>query len=503
MTPCERAGSMRVQEWECAHLCASVCVPVAPLAPAGLENHPRGTGHSHACKLGNFPSLWPQSLDPPCRLCRGLGLGRGAPGHGQEGLGGPWSRQRRPGRSSGPSERWARLGSAGSALGADGRVGLPNGQPQGRPRKAPGLRPHKREGQHVPAAWPCQPSASEPEGRQEGVPILSGLPGPASPAPVSGQVPPGPSGHSRLWPPLPEPSGNVLIRGGAGPGERTAAWALRVRKPFPGQDLHTLDAEVIGVHLLRGVRPAPSVRGAGVSVQKAKMSEKQSWVMHPNASTPPETKTVSRCGLWPAPVDCGPPGPAVRGTLQASTGVGCHALLQGIFPTQRSNLGLLHGRQILYRLSHQGSPLPPNHQPKNCLRCRVSPSALPSTQPPSSRPRLIHHLSIRRPPLGRLGAGGPHRLQDMGQTKPWPQRGPWVHVPQAGFQWELWTVPRRMPTVPAQLDRGRAHPLIPGAVQKAAVFGAGPTEEPGIQKTQTPRRPSGEGFWRHHLGWGL
>ena len=32
----------------------------------------------------------------------------------------------------------------------------------------------------------------------------------------------------------------------------------------------------------------------------------------------------------------------------------CHALLQGIFLTQGSNLGLLHGRQILYRLSHQG-----------------------------------------------------------------------------------------------------------------------------------------------------
>ena len=31
--------------------------------------------------------------------------------------------------------------------------------------------------------------------------------------------------------------------------------------------------------------------------------------------------------------------------------MGCHSLLQGIFPTQGSNLGLLHGRQILYRLS--------------------------------------------------------------------------------------------------------------------------------------------------------
>ena len=37
-----------------------------------------------------------------------------------------------------------------------------------------------------------------------------------------------------------------------------------------------------------------------------------------------------------------------------NTGVGCHALLQGIFPTQGSNPGLLHCRQILYHLSHLG-----------------------------------------------------------------------------------------------------------------------------------------------------
>jgi len=36
--------------------------------------------------------------------------------------------------------------------------------------------------------------------------------------------------------------------------------------------------------------------------------------------------------------------------------VGCHALLQEIFLTQGLNPGLLHCRQILYHLSHQGSP---------------------------------------------------------------------------------------------------------------------------------------------------
>ena len=38
-----------------------------------------------------------------------------------------------------------------------------------------------------------------------------------------------------------------------------------------------------------------------------------------------------------------------------STGVGCHFLLQEIFPTQGLNPGLPHCRQTLYRLSHQGS----------------------------------------------------------------------------------------------------------------------------------------------------
>ena len=39
-----------------------------------------------------------------------------------------------------------------------------------------------------------------------------------------------------------------------------------------------------------------------------------------------------------------------------STGVGCHFLLQGIFPTQGLNRGLPHCRQTLYPLSHEGSP---------------------------------------------------------------------------------------------------------------------------------------------------
>ena len=39
-----------------------------------------------------------------------------------------------------------------------------------------------------------------------------------------------------------------------------------------------------------------------------------------------------------------------------NTGVVSLSLLQGIFPTQGLNPGLLHCRQILYQLSHKGSP---------------------------------------------------------------------------------------------------------------------------------------------------
>ena len=56
-------------------------------------------------------------------------------------------------------------------------------------------------------------------------------------------------------------------------------------------------------------------------------------------------------------MDCNLPGSSVHAdSLGKNTGVGCHAFLQGILPTQGSKPGLLHCGQILYRLSHQGRP---------------------------------------------------------------------------------------------------------------------------------------------------
>ena len=61
------------------------------------------------------------------------------------------------------------------------------------------------------------------------------------------------------------------------------------------------------------------------------------------------------------PIDYSPPGSMEfsRNSPGKNTGVGCHLVLQGILRTQGLNLGLLHCSQILYHLSHQGSPITP------------------------------------------------------------------------------------------------------------------------------------------------
>ena len=59
------------------------------------------------------------------------------------------------------------------------------------------------------------------------------------------------------------------------------------------------------------------------------------------------------------PTLCDPMDGSPWNSPAQNTGVGSLALLQGIFPTQGSNTGLLHCRRILYQLSHQESPLSP------------------------------------------------------------------------------------------------------------------------------------------------
>ena len=132
---------------------------------------------------------------------------------------------------------------------------------------------------------------------------------------------------------------------------------------------------------------------------------------------------VLSCQLCPTlcdPMDCSLPDSSVRGDSPGqNTGVGCHVLLQGIVPTQRSNPGLLHCRWILYHLSHQastrilewvdypfsrGTSWPRNRTGVSCIAGRSLPSCAPGKPHPryhlgspkmqgSCRPNYIEHVS--------------------------------------------------------------------------------------------------------------
>ena len=109
-------------------------------------------------------------------------------------------------------------------------------------------------------------------------------------------------------------------------------------------------------------------------------------------------------------MDCSPPGSSVHGDSPGkNTGVGCHALRQVIFPTQESNPGLLHCRQIL--IIWATSELLLNSHKMKSLKTQVGHS--------TPRWKLIDNTTQNFPwPFRPLGSGFPH---------PWPSACPLIH----------------------------------------------------------------------------
>ena len=71
-----------------------------------------------------------------------------------------------------------------------------------------------------------------------------------------------------------------------------------------------------------------------------------------------ESEVSQSCPTLCDPMDCAThQAPLSMGFSRKNTGVGCHFLLQGIFPTQGLNPGLPYCRQKLYHLSYQESAL--------------------------------------------------------------------------------------------------------------------------------------------------
>ena len=111
--------------------------------------------------------------------------------------------------------------------------------------------------------------------------------------------------------------------------------------------------------------------------------------------------SLQPCGLQPARLLCLWDFPG------KNAGVGCRALLQGIFPTQGSKLGLLHWRQILYHPPPNGS----------------TPTLVPAGP---AQAQATHSLTIAR--------ACPHELELPGKLSPNPPLS-------RGAQRTQWTTP--------------------------------------------------------------
>ena len=114
---------------------------------------------------------------------------------------------------------------------------------------------------------------------------------------------------------------------------------------FPGKsagvDCHFLLQEIFPTQ-----ESNPAWRAdASPSDPPGKLSPKWKW----------KVKSLSRVRLFVTPWTVASSGSCVWDFPGKSSGVDCHFLLQGIFPTQEWNPGLRHGGQTLYRLSHQRS----------------------------------------------------------------------------------------------------------------------------------------------------
>ena len=143
------------------------------------------------------------------------------------------------------------------------------------------------------------------------------------------------------------------MRPSAGPS--SSSLAAR-RSTFPrSEDLLSLVRMNLKPRQQKGAHPGglwgqrhPSLWPPGQMLGPALM---RAWALSPPNSCV-HANLLQSCPTLSDPMDCSPPWDSPG----KNTGMGCHALLQGIFPVRGLNPVFLHCRQILYHLSHQGSP---------------------------------------------------------------------------------------------------------------------------------------------------
>ena len=98
------------------------------------------------------------------------------------------------------------------------------------------------------------------------------------------------------------------------------------------------------------------LHGSSLMLQWLKLHDANAGVwslvreLGPRVKSESESHSVVSGSLWPHGLH------SQRNSPGQNTGMGSLSLFQGIFPTPGLNPGLLHCRQILHHLSHQGSP---------------------------------------------------------------------------------------------------------------------------------------------------
>ena len=127
------------------------------------------------------------------------------------------------------------------------------------------------------------------------------------------------------------------------------------------------------------------------------------------------------CPALCSPMDNGPLGSSVSGDSPGkNTRVGCHALFQGIFPTQGLNLRLLHCRWVLYPLGHLGNP---NPTPKN-------PNSNRAPKDPNKRESLLKGgwISLQSKGLSRVFSITTVQKHEFFSTQPSSQSNSHIHT---------------------------------------------------------------------------
>ena len=97
----------------------------------------------------------------------------------------------------------------------------------------------------------------------------------------------------------------------------------------------------------------------------------------------------------------------------------------GIFPTQGSNPGLLHCRQILYPLSYKGSPLPLNHHPNTITTLWPFPQHTHTN-------RCLHSSTMESKEAKKAACMSTNPLIDWRRSWIWASSGRWWRAGESG-----------------------------------------------------------------------